>query len=111
MWVDGYRETRACAEAAAAASHLLQVAYWRRYVPELQALRARIANGEFGDILAVHCYQWDQTPPPSEFLRSSGGVFVDMGVHEFDRYPMADSSRDREVESGAFTVVRPYRGR
>jgi myo-inositol 2-dehydrogenase / D-chiro-inositol 1-dehydrogenase len=78
-------ETRACAEAAAAASQLLQVAYWRRYVPELQALRARITNGEFGDILAVHCYQWDQAPPPSEFLRSSGGVFIDMGVHEFDQ--------------------------
>ena len=78
-------ETRACAEAAAASSQLLQVAYWRRYVPELQALRERIANGEFGDILAVHCYQWDQAPPPPEFLHSSGGIFVDMGVHEFDQ--------------------------
>jgi myo-inositol 2-dehydrogenase / D-chiro-inositol 1-dehydrogenase len=78
-------ETRACADAAAASSRLLQVAYWRRYVPELRALRARIANGEFGDILAVHCYQWDEAPPPPEFLRRSGGIFVDMGVHEFDQ--------------------------
>jgi myo-inositol 2-dehydrogenase / D-chiro-inositol 1-dehydrogenase len=78
-------ETRACADAAAASSHLLQVAYWRRYVPELQALRAGIASGEFGEILAVHCYQWDQAPPPSGFLNRSGGIFVDMGVHEFDQ--------------------------
>ena len=30
----------------------LQIAYWRRFVPELQAIRARIASGEFGDVLS-----------------------------------------------------------
>jgi myo-inositol 2-dehydrogenase/D-chiro-inositol 1-dehydrogenase len=78
-------QTQACAAAAAQAGLLLQVAYWRRYVPRLQRLRARIASGEFGDILAIHCSQWDQTPPPAEFRKTSGGIFVDMGVHEFDQ--------------------------
>lgn len=74
-----------CAAAAAQAGLLLQVAYWRRCVPRLQRLRARIASGQFGDILAVHCSQWDQAPPPAEFRKASGGIFVDMGVHEFDQ--------------------------
>jgi myo-inositol 2-dehydrogenase/D-chiro-inositol 1-dehydrogenase len=30
----------------------LQVAYWRRFVPELQAIRAHIGEGKFGDVLA-----------------------------------------------------------
>lgn len=78
-------QTTACAELAARSTQLLQVAYWRRYVPELQRLRARILGGELGEILAIHCSQWDQAPPPAEFRHSSGGIFVDMGVHEFDQ--------------------------
>jgi myo-inositol 2-dehydrogenase/D-chiro-inositol 1-dehydrogenase len=61
-----------------------QVAYWRRFVPALVALRERVVAGELGQILHVVCAQWDGAPPPARFRRSSGGAFVDMGVHEFD---------------------------
>jgi myo-inositol 2-dehydrogenase/D-chiro-inositol 1-dehydrogenase len=74
-----------CAHAAAAAGVALQVAYWRRFVPELISLRQRIMAGELGEILAVNSYQWDETPPSAEFRGSSGGIFIDMGVHEFDQ--------------------------
>jgi myo-inositol 2-dehydrogenase / D-chiro-inositol 1-dehydrogenase len=74
-----------CAQVASAAGLALQVAYWRRFVPELITLRQRVMDGELGDILAVNCYQWDQTPPSAEFRGSSGGIFIDMGVHEFDQ--------------------------
>jgi myo-inositol 2-dehydrogenase / D-chiro-inositol 1-dehydrogenase len=74
-----------CAQVASAAGLALQVAYWRRFVPELISLRQRVMDGELGDILAVNCYQWDQTPPSAEFRGSSGGIFIDMGVHEFDQ--------------------------
>lgn len=78
-------ETEECARAAEAAGCLLQVAYWRRFVPELVQLRQRVLAGELGAILAVNCYQWDQSPPPAEFRDRSGGIFIDMGVHEFDQ--------------------------
>ncbi len=74
-----------CARAAAGAGLALQVAYWRRFVPELIGLRRRMLDGELGEILAVNCYQWDEAPPSAEFRGSSGGIFVDMGVHEFDQ--------------------------
>jgi myo-inositol 2-dehydrogenase / D-chiro-inositol 1-dehydrogenase len=63
----------------------LQVGYWRRYVPALQALRTRIAAGELGDVHLIACYQWDERPPAAAFRAHSGGIFVDMGVHEFDQ--------------------------
>jgi len=63
----------------------LQVAYWRRFVPELVALRQRIAAGEMGEVLTVSCLQWDGAPPTAAFRARSGGVFIDMGVHEFDQ--------------------------
>jgi myo-inositol 2-dehydrogenase / D-chiro-inositol 1-dehydrogenase len=71
---------------AAEADHVpLQVAYWRRFVPALQQLHDRIASGELGDVHFVACLQWDGAPPAASFRAHSGGIFIDMGVHEFDQ--------------------------
>jgi myo-inositol 2-dehydrogenase / D-chiro-inositol 1-dehydrogenase len=78
-------QARRAAELAADRSVPLQVAYWRRFVPELQHLKARILSGAFGEIYFVACYQWDEQPPSAAFRSRSGGIFVDMGVHEFDQ--------------------------
>ena len=78
-------QTRAAVEAATAAGVPFQVAYWRRYVPALRALRERIAGGELGTVHLVTCYQWDLEPPPAAFRAHSGGILIDMGVHEFDQ--------------------------
>lgn len=65
----------------------LQVAYWRRFVPALRGLRERILGGELGRVVYVACAQLDELPPPRGFRdpRSSGGIVVDMGVHELDQ--------------------------
>ena len=78
-------EASRCASIAAQADRVLQVAYWRRFVPALGGLRHRMLGGDLGDILAVNCYQWGAAPPPAEFRGTSGGIYVDMGVHEFDQ--------------------------
>ena len=77
-------QTRAAVAATEAAGVPFQVAYWRRYVPSLRALREAIAAGELGAVHLVACYQWDDRPPSDEFRAHSGGILIDMGVHEFD---------------------------
>jgi myo-inositol 2-dehydrogenase/D-chiro-inositol 1-dehydrogenase len=75
-------------EAAALTSNArvpLQVGFWRRFVPMLKQLRERIAAGELGGVYLVACYQWDGEPPSAFFRTHSGGIFIDMGVHEFDQ--------------------------
>jgi myo-inositol 2-dehydrogenase/D-chiro-inositol 1-dehydrogenase len=83
----GLRSTDATAAAGAAyeAGTLLQIGYWRRFVPELGALRERIEAGELGEPLLVVCNQWDEKPPPTQFRIRSGGIAVDMAVHEIDQ--------------------------
>jgi myo-inositol 2-dehydrogenase / D-chiro-inositol 1-dehydrogenase len=65
----------------------LQVAYWRRFVPALRRVRERIVAGELGELVFVSSAQWDETPPARAFRdpASSGGIVVDMGVHELDQ--------------------------
>lgn len=63
----------------------LQIGYWRRFVPGLELLREGIMGGHFGDVLTLSCLQWDGEPPSSVFRARSGGIFIDMGVHEFDQ--------------------------
>jgi myo-inositol 2-dehydrogenase/D-chiro-inositol 1-dehydrogenase len=64
----------------------VQIGYWRRFVPDLIELRDRICAGRFGRLTSVYCAQWDQAPPPPEYrdIAVSGGLMVDMGVHELD---------------------------
>jgi myo-inositol 2-dehydrogenase / D-chiro-inositol 1-dehydrogenase len=73
------------AAAATAAKVPLQVAYWRRFVPSLKTLKARIVAGELGDLYLAACYQWDEQPPAPSFRTRRGGIFMDMAVHEFDQ--------------------------
>lgn len=62
----------------------LQIGYWRRFVPALRKVRDDIERGDFGRLLCLTASQWDNSPPSAAFRNSSGGIAVDMGVHEID---------------------------
>ncbi len=81
----GPADVERAAAAATEAGVLLQVGYWRRFVPELRQLREQIAAGELGQISLLSCMQWDSELPSEQFRSHSGGIMVDMGVHEFDQ--------------------------
>ena len=78
-------DTRRAQKIVRDAGVALQIGYWRRFVPTLELLREGIESGHFGDVLSLSCLQWDGAPPSSAFRSRSGGVFIDMGVHEFDQ--------------------------
>jgi myo-inositol 2-dehydrogenase/D-chiro-inositol 1-dehydrogenase len=65
----------------------VQPAYWRRFVPALRELREQIRGGALGRVVSVSSAQLDEVPPSPAFRDPSlsGGIVVDMGVHEFDQ--------------------------
>ena len=105
----GVTEAQAHEAAAIAAAEKtpLQIAYWRRYVPALRRLRERIAGGEMGNVYCVACYQWDGAPPSAEFRAGSGGIFVDMGVHEFDQVRWMTGQEIVRLHAVSATVGTP----
>lgn len=84
----------------------LQVAYWRRFVPALRALRERIRAGELGELVLVSAAQLDELPPARGFRdpASSGGIVVDMGVHELDQLRWLTGQELTEVAGVAGSV-------
>jgi myo-inositol 2-dehydrogenase/D-chiro-inositol 1-dehydrogenase len=98
-------ETRAAAAAAAAAGVLLQVGYWRRFVPALVALRERLQAGELGEVSRVACWQWDAEPPPDAFRARSGGIAIDMGVHELDQTRWLTGQEIDELDAAPASVA------
>jgi myo-inositol 2-dehydrogenase/D-chiro-inositol 1-dehydrogenase len=63
---------------------LLQVGFNRRFDPNFQRVRQAIVDGEIGTPHQLHIISRDPAPPPIEYVRSSGGLFLDMSIHDFD---------------------------
>jgi myo-inositol 2-dehydrogenase / D-chiro-inositol 1-dehydrogenase len=99
-------DARTLAAEAAAAGVPLRVGYWRRFVPELRGLREQLIAGALGEVELVHCAQWDERPPPAAFRdpASSGGIVVDMGVHELDQLRWLTGQEISAVTPVASTV-------
>ncbi|HYM84807.1 MAG TPA: Gfo/Idh/MocA family oxidoreductase, partial [Candidatus Dormibacteraeota bacterium] len=62
----------------------VQVGFMRRFDPGYAAAKARISAGELGRVEQFRAYSRDTYPPSVEYLRGSGGGFLDMSVHDFD---------------------------
>lgn len=76
--------TLAVVEAFESAGVLLQVGFNRRFDATVADTARRVRDGELGAPYLLRISQRDQSPPPMNFLASSGGIFLDMGIHDFD---------------------------
>jgi inositol 2-dehydrogenase len=71
-------------EAAETAGIKLQVGFHRRFDPDWAAAAARIRSGELGEPYLFRTSLRDKAPPSFEYIRSSGGFFVDVTIHDLD---------------------------
>ena len=63
---------------------LVQLGFMRRYDPGYARAKAKIEAGELGRLETFRALSRDTYPPSQEFLLGSGGLFLDMSVHDFD---------------------------
>ena len=75
---------------------ILQVGFNRRFDPDLRSLRDRLASGEIGEPETIEIVNRDPTLPSLEFVPTSGGMFFDFTIHDFDT---ARFLTGREIES------------
>ncbi|PRZ42948.1 inositol 2-dehydrogenase [Tritonibacter scottomollicae] len=75
---------RDCIKAVEAAGVPFMTAFNRRFDPNFASLRARIEAGEIGEVEIVTIQSRDPSPPPISYVKSSGGLFRDMMIHDLD---------------------------
>ena len=70
----------------------LQVGFNRRFDPDFARLREVIAAGGIGIPEILRITSRDPAPPPARYVAVSGGMFLDMTVHDLDmaRFLLAD---------------------
>ncbi len=83
----------------------LQIGFNRRFDSSFKRVRAAVAAGEIGVPHLVHITSRDPGPPPIDYIKISGGIFLDMTIHDFDmaRY-LIDSEVDEVFAAGAVMV-------
>jgi myo-inositol 2-dehydrogenase / D-chiro-inositol 1-dehydrogenase len=88
---------------------IVQVGYHRRFDPGMQALHSAIFSGEAGVLYTIRMLSHDHQPSPREFIASSGGIFRDLHVHDFDLARWLTGSEVHSVfAQGSVRVHRSY---
>ena len=62
----------------------IQLGFNRRYDPGHYSLKKSIENGEIGKLEKIIITSRDPAPPSLPYLKTSGGIFKDMMIHDFD---------------------------
>lgn len=68
----------------------LMLGFNRRFDPDFMAAHKSVREGTIGDIQIVKITSRDPGLPPIDYIKNSGGLFMDMAIHDFDmaRYIM-----------------------
>lgn len=62
----------------------VQIGFMRRYDPAIAAMKQRFAAGEVGSEVLFKSTSRDQCAPSVRYCSTSGGLLLDMGIHDFD---------------------------
>ncbi len=88
----------------------LQVGFNRRFDPNFSRVREVVASGQIGTPHVLRITSRDPQPPPIEYVKVSGGIFLDMTIHDFDmaRFLMGDEVE--EIYAAGGVMVDPAIG-
>ncbi len=98
-------EIDASIAAVEAAGVKMQVGFNRRFDSNFMRVRRAVESGEIGTPNIFHIVSRDPFPPPLTYLRPSGGIFLDMMIHDFDMARFLMGEVEEVFASGAVLVV------
>lgn len=95
----------AALEAVEKAGVKLQIGFNRRFDPNFRKVRMMVAEGKIGTLQIVRITSRDPAPPPLSYIKVSGGMFLDMTIHDFDMARYLSGSEVEEVYATAGVMV------
>ncbi|MDK2809985.1 MAG: myo-inositol 2-dehydrogenase / D-chiro-inositol 1-dehydrogenase [Petroclostridium sp.] len=87
-----------------------QVGFNRRFDHNFKQVRELIKAGKIGEPHIIKITSRDPEPPPVEYVKVSGGIFLDMTIHDFDMARYLSGSEVEEVYAQGAVLVDPAIG-
>ncbi len=98
-------------EAVDKAGVRLQIGFNRRFDPNFKRVREMVADGKIGMPHILRITSRDPEPPPIEYVEVSGGIFLDMTIHDFDMARYLIGSEVSEIYAAGGVMVDPEIGK
>lgn len=103
-------ETTQALDAVKEADVNLQIGFNRRFDPNFKRLRQLVKNGEIGNPHIIKITSRDPAPPSKDYILESGGLFMDMMIHDFDMARYLVGSEIVSVSAVGAVMVDPIIG-
>ena len=87
-----------------------QVGFNRRFDAAHDSVRAAVVDGSVGDLHMVRISSRDPAPPPIPYIKVSGGIFLDMMIHDFDMARFITGSEVVDVYAQGAVRIDPAIG-
>lgn len=87
-----------------------QVGFNRRFDHNFKKVREVVKEGKIGEVQIVKITSRDPEPPPAQYVQVSGGIFLDMTIHDFDMARYLSGSEVEEVYVTGAVLVDPAIG-
>jgi myo-inositol 2-dehydrogenase/D-chiro-inositol 1-dehydrogenase len=84
-----------------------QVGFNRRFDHNFKKVQESVKDGQIGDVHLLKITSRDPQPPPLEYVKVSGGIFLDMTIHDFDMARYLTGSEVTEVYAVGDTLIDP----
>ena len=97
--------TKALVEMANQSGVKLMLGFNRRFDPDFLQARKSIQDGRIGDIQIIKITSRDPGLPPLDYIKNSGGLFMDMAIHDFDMARYMMGKEVKEVYSRGLVLV------
>ena len=89
----------------------LQIGFNRRFDPNFAAIKQKVIDGSIGIPHIIRIISRDPIPPPVEYVTSSGGLFLDMTIHDFDMVRFLSGSEITEVHAFGSVLINAEIGK
>lgn len=96
-----------CLTAVRDSGSFLMLGFNRRFDPQFAALERRLRAGDIGKLEMVSIVSRDPEPPSLAYLKQSGGLFLDMMIHDFDMARWLLAEEPCELYATASALVDP----
>jgi myo-inositol 2-dehydrogenase/D-chiro-inositol 1-dehydrogenase len=88
----------------------LQVGFNRRFDPNFKRARDLVTEGRIGAPEIVRITSRDPEPPPIDYVNVSGGLFLDMAIHDFDKCRFLQDEEVKRIYASGTCLVDPAIG-